>query len=240
MLLVQPPQLEEVSPCPYLPGRRKRYEFFLASRLSAEEVAGCLDGGWRKFGPYYFRPSCPDCRLCIPLRVPTATFVPSRSQRRVLRQNRDLQVTFGPLRPDDRLFALYRAHSRIRFGREVGREEFLLNFYLPSCPSLQTEIRLDGDLVGAGLLDAGSDCLSSVYFFFDPRLSGRSLGIFSALLEIGHARHLGLPFYHLGYFVPGCASMAYKDHFRPREHYDWSRRSWQSVTASPGGAPPEP
>jgi len=240
MLLLQPPQLEELSPCPYLPGRSKRYEFFLAHQLSEGEIAGCLAEGWRKFGPYFFRPSCPECDACIPLRVPTTDFAPSRSQRRVLRQNADLRVTFAPLRPDDRLFALYREHSRDRFGREVDREEFMLNFYLPSCPSMQTEIHFGGELVGAGFLDVGVDCLSSVYFFYDPRLSERSLGIFSVLQEIEHARRLGLPFYHLGYYVPGCPSMRYKDHFRPREHFDWGSRRWQSVAAPPNTPPAVP
>jgi len=233
MLLLQPPQFEEHSPCPYLPGKYKRYEFFLAHQLTAEEIARCLDEGWRKFGPYFFRPACPACRACTPLRVPTANFVPSRSQRRVLRQNADLRVEFGPLRPDDRLFALYREHSRVRFDREVGREEFMLNFYLPSCPALQTEIYCGGNLVGAGFLDVGADCLSSVYFFFDPIVTGRSLGIYSVLREIEHARRLGLPFYHLGYYVPECPSMRYKDHFRPRDHFDWESQHWQPVAVPP-------
>jgi len=231
MLLLQPPQLEEPSPCPYLPGRSKRYEFFLAHQLSVGEIVGCLDEGWRKFGPYFFRPACPDCCACTPLRVLAADFTPSRSQRRVLRQNADLRVSFAPLHPDDRLFTLYREHSRARFGREVGREEFMLNFYLPSCPALQTEIYSGGDLVGAGFLDVGADCLSSVYFFYDPHYSERSLGIFSVLREIEHAKHLGLSFYHLGYYVPGCSTMLYKDLFRPREHFDWGSRNWRPVTA---------
>jgi len=233
MLMLQAPRREEVTPCPYLTGRGKRCEYFLANRLSAAEVAACFAMGWRKFGPYFFRPDCPGCRDCIPLRVPTAEFVPSRSQRRTLRRNADLRLTFGPLRPSERLYAIYEAHSRYRFGREVDEEEFLLHFFLPSCPSLQSEIYLGDELVGAGFLDVGEDCLSSVYFCFDPRFSGRSLGVFSVLQEIEHARRLGLPFYYLGYYVPSCPSMGYKDHFRPREHYDWSAKRWRRIDSPP-------
>jgi len=234
MQIIKSPQLEEPASCPYLPGRHKQYEFFLANQLSAAEVVGCLEAGWRKFGPYYFRPACPDCRLCIPLRVPVAEFVPSRSQRRVLRRNADLRVVFSPLQFSERFYDLYRDHSGIRFGRETSLEEFFLHFYLPSCPSLQTEIYLGEDLVGIGFLDIGENCLSSVYFSFDPLLANRSLGIFSVLQEIEHARRLGLAYYYLGYYVPGCPIMDYKDHFRPREHFDWDRGQWQRCSEPPG------
>lgn len=234
MQVFKPPHLEEIAPCPYLSGSCKQYECFLASRLSAAEVATCFEAGWRKFGPYFFRPACPDCRLCIPLRVPVAEFAPSRSQRRVLRRNADLRVAFGPLRPSEQIYRLYQEHSGIRFGRETDPEEFLHHFYLPSCPALQTEIYLGEELAGVGFLDVGADCLSSVYFCFDPRLAGRGLGVYSVLQEIEHARRLGLPYYYLGYYVPGCPTMDYKDHFRPREHLDWDHRRWQRCSGAPG------
>lgn len=234
MQILKPSQLEEIVPCPYLPERRKQYEYFLAHRLTTAEVASCFESGWRKFGPYYFRPACPDCRECIPLRVPVADFAPSRSQRRVLRRNTGLRVDFGPLRFSERIYDLYRDHSGRRFARETTLEEFFLHFYLPSCPVLQTEVYLGDDLAGVGFLDIGTNCLSSVYFSFDPRLAGRSLGIFSVLQEIEHARRLGLPYYYLGYYVPGCPTMDYKDHFRAREHFDWDSRQWQRCSGPPG------
>ena len=234
MQVLKTPQLEELAPCPYLPERCKQYEYFLASQLSTAEVASCFEAGWRKFGPYYFRPACPDCRQCLPLRVPVAEFAPSRSQRRVLRRNADLRVAFGPLRLSEEIYNIYREHSGIRFGREADPEDFLFHFYLPSCPSLQTEIHLGDELAGIGFIDAGADCLSSVYFCFDPRLAGRSLGIFSVLQEIEHTRRLGLQYYYLGYYVPGCPTMDYKDHFLPREHFDWHHRRWQRCSGPPG------
>ena len=233
MKILQPPQLDEPSPCPYLPGRLKRYEFFLAGDVDGNEVVELLAAGWRKFGVYYFRPACPGCRSCIPVRVRTAPFVPSRSQRRVLRKNTDLRVVFGPLRITERAFAIWREHSLRRFGDEVEPEEFLCNFYLPSCPCLQSEIYREEELVGIGLLDRGSDCLSSVYFCFDPLHASRNLGTFSILQEIAQARTLGLDYYYLGYFVPGSSRMAYKDHFRPREYFDWETRNWIPVSGPP-------
>ncbi len=233
MQIIQPPQVEEITECPYLPGRLKSYESFLADRLTAGEISRLLAEGWRKFGLYYFRPACPGCRLCIPLRVAAADFSPSRSQRRLLRCNADLQAVSGPLQPSERIYEIYREHSRLRFGQESNPQEFLFSFYLPSCPGLQLEIRLGEELIAFGLLDLGSDCLSSVYFAFDPKYASRGLGNFGALQEIELARRLGLDWYYLGYYVPGCARMAYKDHFRPREHWHWQQQLWQRIESPP-------
>ena len=237
MTILQSRQFEEPSPCPYLADRQRRYEFFLAVDVSAREVAGLLAAGWRKFGIYYFRPACPDCRQCIPLRVPVTRFRPSRSQRRVLKRCRDLQAGFAPLHPDRRLFEIYRSHAAERFAIDCDWEEFLLHFHLPSCPGLQTEIRRDGALIAGGFLDVGSDCLSSIYFCFDPGYGRYNLGTFGVLQEIDHARRLGRDWYYLGYYVPGCGRMRYKDHFRPREYFHWDSRQWLASTDSPGFAP---
>ncbi len=146
MQLIQPPQIEENTPCPYLDGRDKRYEYFLAGKLTAEEVSGYLATGWRKFGLYYFRPACPECSSCTPLRVLTEDFVPSRSQRRVLKKGSELTVKFGPLKLTDRIYAIYENHTVERMGQSCDVEEFLLNFYVASCPALQSEVYLGDEL----------------------------------------------------------------------------------------------
>ncbi|MDY0268326.1 arginyltransferase [Trichloromonas sp.] len=229
MRLIQPPQLEEPSDCPYLPGRKKRYEFFLAGRLDGVELSRYLAAGWRKFGLYYFRPACPDCRACTPLRIPVAEFTPSREQRRVLKKAAALSVRFGPLKLSDRAFTIYREHARQRFGLEAQSEDFLLNFYMPSCPAMQSELFVEEEQAGIGILDVGADCLSSVYFAFDPAYAAFNPGTFSILKEIEQARALGLTWYYLGYYVAECRSLAYKDRFRPRQHLDWRTGQWRTI-----------
>jgi arginine-tRNA-protein transferase len=100
---------------------------------------------------------------------------------------------------------------------------------------MQTEIRQGQELIAVGFLDRGNDCLSSVYFCFDPAWIRLSLGIFGALQELSQARFLGMDWYYLGYYVPGCPRMAYQDHFRPRQHFHWGRGEWRTVDAFPGG-----
>ncbi|MEJ2200624.1 MAG: arginyltransferase [Desulfuromonadaceae bacterium] len=229
MQLLHSIQLEELSPCPYLPGRDKCYEYFLAEQLSAAEISAYLELGWRKFGIYYFRPACPGCRVCTPLRIPVGAFVPSRSQCRVLKKCAALDVRFGPLQFSARALAISRDHSRRRFGQEGDVEEFLLNFYLPSCPGLQTEIFRGAEMIGVGFLDRGENCLSSVYFCFDTACSGLNLGTFSILKEIEQAQRLGLSYYYLGYCVADCPALAYKNRFRPHQYFDWAKQIWFDV-----------
>jgi len=224
--LWQPMQLEEPGNCPYLPGRTKRFEYFLATEVGSAELSLLLAQGWRKFGPYFFRPRCPGCCQCIPLRVKVQEFAPSRSQRRGLRKGASLDVRFGPLQPSEEGFHIYRRHSLERFGQHSTREDFLAAFYQPSCPALQIDILLQGKLLGLGFLDRGQDGLSSVYFCFDPGHEHLSPGTFSILMEIEQAASLGLDWYYLGYYVPGCPRMSYKDRFLPREYFDWENRRW--------------
>jgi len=231
MILLQPPKFDDLSPCPYLPEKEKQYEYFFAHELNEEEAGVLLAQGWRKFGIHFFRPSCPACSQCIPVRVLTKEFEPSRSQRRNLKRNAGIEVKFGPLSFVPKIYDLYAAHSAERFNQKADLENFLVGFYTPSCPSLQSEYFLDGELIGAGFLDVGNNCLSSIYFFFDPAYTKLGIGTFSVLKEIEYASSLGLSYYYLGYFVPGCSRMGYKDDFRPREHYSWDTHFWKRAAS---------
>jgi arginine-tRNA-protein transferase len=63
--------------------------------------------------------------------------------------------------------------------------------------------------------------------YFEPNLSDRSLGTFSALWEIDYCRRNALAYYYLGYYVPGSRTMAYKARFRPGEILDVTAGRWR-------------
>jgi len=193
MILYSQPEFSQPAPCPYLPDRTLVYSFFFADSLSGAELSWFLSRGWRKFGHYFFRPACPGCRACTPLRVPVRRFKPSRGQKRVLRRCSRISVSFGPVRYEKELFDLYHTHSRVRFGQESTFDEFIANLHSASCPNLLARYEHEGRLLGAGYLDHGSDGLSSVYFVFDPAVSNLSPGIFSVLREIEETKNGGLP-----------------------------------------------
>ena len=226
MELLSRPVLDEISQCPYLVHMDKRYEYFFARNLNEEEISSILAKGWRKFGIHFFRPSCPNCIDCIPLRVLVPHFSPSKSQRRVLKRCENVEIRFVEPKFTERVYEIFESHSKERFSLETDLEDFAVSFYTPSCPGLQSEYFIDGEMAGVGFIDIGKDCLSSVYFAFDPKFSDYGLGTFSILKEIEHANSMGLAYYYLGYYVPGCSRMAYKDRFLPREYYRWEEDVW--------------
>ncbi len=229
MYIFQKDSLSDNSLCDYLRDRDWRFRYFFAMDLNGEELRALLSKGWRKFGYYYFRPECIGCLECIPLRVSAMDFRPSRNQREVLKRNRNVRVEFGPLRFSERVFEIYDNHSHVRFDSLRSRDDFLFNFYTPSCPSLQSEYYVGDVLAGVGFLDVSSDGLSSVYFMYDTEYSKYSLGTYSAIREIEYAVMLGLPYYYLGYYIAQCPRMSYKARFRPYELYDWNEDMWRTV-----------
>ncbi|KAI8598068.1 arginine-tRNA-protein transferase [Dissophora ornata] len=92
---------------------------------------------------------------------------------------------------------------------------------------------LDETLIAVSVIDILPECVSAVYFFYDPDYSVLSLGKYSAQREIAFAQTLNsqpgyedLKFYYMGFYIFSCPKMTYKGHFRPSylldpETYNW-------------------
>ncbi|MBD3244071.1 MAG: GNAT family N-acetyltransferase [Chitinivibrionales bacterium] len=223
-----PTALSPPEPCPYLADRTMVLEYFFATRIDDEELDKLLAHGWRVFGQFYFRPACPLCRECVPLRVRARELVLSRSQRRIRNRNRDTNVRIGPPVFREEIYDVYRDHSVSKFGREPDPAEFFQSFYHPSCPSLQSEYFVAGELAAVGFLSRSVNALSSVYFVYRDRYRRYGLGVFSVIHECAYAAALGLEHYSLGYYISANKSMSYKGNFEPHERYNWSRDAWDA------------
>lgn len=165
-----------------------------------------------------YRPACPDCAECIPTRVLAAEFAPSRSQRRALRRNADVRVEIAAPVGDDERWSIYQAYTRAVHGRDDDdREGFESTLYHSPIETVEFSYRVGRRLIGAGLVDVLPGSLSSVYFYYDPSESRRSLGVFSALCEIAECLRRGLPHWYIGYYIRDCAAMNYKHQYRPYE-----------------------
>jgi arginine-tRNA-protein transferase len=93
----------------------------------------------------------------------------------------------------------------------------------------------EGRLIGVALADILPDALSCVYFYHDPLLRKRALGVFSVLRQIQLAGELGLSHVYLGYWVAECQSLAYKSQYRPYELLDWNTRDAEQAVWLPHG-----
>lgn len=207
--------------CSYLPGRTacELCTFPALGEIDATLYETMMNMGFRRAGQLFYKPHCPSCRECVPIRVPVDRFSPSKSQRRTIRRNQDLIIHTGPAGADDEHYELYLAYQMDRHDERApaGRVEF--DAFLGSSPiaSIELALRLDRRLVCVSVIDVCPNALSSVYCYYDPRERDRSLGTLSALFEIQLCRAMKKPWWYIGFYVSGCEKMEYKRSFRPCE-----------------------
>ncbi|MCB9834154.1 MAG: arginyltransferase [Planctomycetes bacterium] len=214
-------------PCPYRPGLLWRNEIILPEGdLGAEVHELLFDLGFRRSGQAFFRPACADCRSCRSLRIATPAFRRSKSQRRVWNRNQDLAVEVAELRADEEMLALLFRYleARHRGWIEHERDEIAGSLFDdPPANARALLLRLEGRLVGVGIVSLTPNLLSSDYFYFEPDLGERSLGTFSMLWEIDWARRDRRRWYHPGFWVADCPAMSYKARLRPAQILDPDR-----------------
>ena len=184
--------------------------------------------GFRRSQSVAYRPSCPDCNACVSVRVLANEFKPNASQKRILKRNRDVEVSACRPWSTEEQFALLRRYLSARHpgGGMSNMDEMDYADMVEQTP-VQSHVveyrepgagRGQGRLIGACLTDQHADGLSMIYSFFDPEHEERpGLGNFIIMDHILRARAAGLPYVYLGYWVRGSQRMAYKARFRPIE-----------------------
>jgi leucyl-tRNA---protein transferase len=213
----------EIHPCPYLPGRDACEDVFKAVDLPSELYHDFMNHGFRRSGVLFYRPACPDCEECRPLRVIVDKFKPNKAQRRILKKNEDITIKIGWPKFSDEKSKLYSDYVEWQHSSATEGFSSLRNtLYKSGVCTLEFEYRLNTRLVAVGIVDLCSRSLSSVYAFYEPDCAFRSLGTFSAIREILFCQERGLPHYYLGFIVTDCPSMSYKAKFKPYEVLDRS------------------
>jgi arginine-tRNA-protein transferase len=206
--------------CDYLSGNRARMVYAAPGvTLDKPLYTQLIANGFRRSGDLVYRPSCPECSACIPVRLPVNEFKPNRAQRRVMKTNSDLTVVLKPAIFEARHYRLYLRYLRSRHadGRmaESSPEDYIRFLNSGGGDTGFYEFLEDGDLLAVAVVDHLDEGLSAVYTFYDPDKKPRSLGTFAVLWQIGEARRRELPWVYLGFWISGCRKMAYKGTFRP-------------------------
>jgi leucyl-tRNA---protein transferase len=215
--------ITDPEPCPYLHDRPSRTDLRLVGGIEAAEYGRHLREGFRRFGMMLFRPACEGCRACVPIRVPVGRFRPTKSQRRVMRRNRDVQVEIGQPAVDAERLEVYHAFHEERSARvgwkrqQISAEEYHRTFLQNIVATVELRYRVAGRLAAVAYIDLSPEAVNSIYCFHHPDFRRRSLGTFDVLVEIELARRSGRPHLYLGFHVADCRSMAYKASFRPAE-----------------------
>jgi len=196
--------------------------------------------GWRHFGPYFVRYSISaetgEQRVVQPLRLALDRFHPSKTHRRLLRRNADLEVRIGPVTLDQFRHGMFDRHKR-RFTANIPQS--LYDFLGPDprlypCELVEVGVYEDGRLLAASYLDIGREGASGVYAMFEPADGQRALGIHTMLLEIEYARRRGCRYYYPGYAFHEPSLLDYKKQFVGTEWFDW-QGTWLPLAGREGG-----
>lgn len=223
---------------------------------SENAVFECFDfllaEGFRRSGGYVYRATCPDCKKCVPIRIRVVDFKFNKNQRHLLKKNSDIVMTISKEKSElvseekIELMRLYdkRHNPKNEMSYERSRDVLLdlngfYDFDYNEADSpiysgvMNMDYRLNGKLVGVGVIDVGNVSLSSNYFYYDTsdEIMKRSIGTFTILKEIEYCMENGIPLYYLGYYLSECKSMMYKGRFLPHELLidgEWTEQNEQN------------
>lgn len=221
--------------CSYLPDRTSSLRYEIVGDLTPAEYLARMHAGWRRFGFAMFRPVCPACSACQPLRVDVAVFRPSATQKRVAKANAgevtltigEPEVTREKLRLYDRFHAFQADFKGWPGKPRETAVEYAETFVDNPFPTEEWCYRVGDRLVGVGYVDVLPAAMSAIYFYYDPAERDRSLGVWNVLAVLDSARERGVPWVYMGYYVEGCRSLDYKAKYRPNEARDWADGEWK-------------
>jgi arginyl-tRNA--protein-N-Asp/Glu arginylyltransferase len=210
-------------PCPYIPGRVERK---VVTDLATPDAMKLYDNlsraGFRRSHSLAYRPACPGCTACVPVRIRVEDFDWSRSFRRITNRNADLTTRDMA---GHATMEQYRLFTRYQRSRHSGGEMSSMSFrdFRAMIEDSPIDTRIiefrdpEGSLVAVMLADRQMDAMSAVYSLFDPELDKRSLGTYMVLWLIKQAEANDLPHVYLGYWIEESPKMSYKTRFRPLE-----------------------
>lgn len=210
--------------CPYLPDKEERKVFTELTGFDANSLNEALSRvGFRRSQGVAYRPACENCSACISVRVIAKDFEPSKSMKKVLKRNQDLQHTIQPPIVTQEQYELLRRYLGSRHGDgsmvDMTFEEYQEMVESSTVNTNLIEYRkiIDNELYAVALTDQMSDGLSMVYSFFNPDIENRGLGNYLIIKHIQYCQDNNIPYVYLGYWVEESQKMAYKARFGPME-----------------------
>ena len=215
------------SPCSYLPARESRTIFLHPDQIIDANLYKQLNWlGFRRSGNHLYRPWCDDCQDCQSVRVKANEFTLSRNQRKVLKRNYDLTVTWCRVENTAEYYELYRRYIEQRHadGDMYPPSEQQFNAFLCHGPKRVNNhflcFRQGEKLLAVAVVDLLPDAVSAIYTYYDPDTGGRSMGKLAILWLINWAKSRSLNYVYLGYWIRDCKKMSYKSAYLPMERFN--------------------
>tara|TARA_B110000285_G_scaffold224526_1_gene281481 strand:- start:218 stop:925 length:708 start_codon:yes stop_codon:yes gene_type:complete len=210
--------------CSYLPGQKARNLYPDPELVMTNEVySQLIQHGFRRSGNSCYRPHCPACNACVPVRINIDKFKISRSQRRCLKRNQNLTITHHLAEFNLEHYSLYSRYLKTRHANAGMDNPTQISY----CDFLTSDwgdthfiqFHDDSKLVGLAVTDYIDNAISAFYTFFDPDYTQQSIGTYAILEQINIARNHGLSYVYLGYWIENSQKMSYKQNFSGVEGY---------------------
>ena len=211
--------INAVAECPYGQKDKAIYHQAILAQVDDHAMGELLANGYRRNGNCMYNMRCPDCTLCVPIRIRPERFHKNRNQRRVWKKNQDVHVEVAPLTMSRENIALLQRFLSARFpAGKSSAESYYSGFFITTISRcFEIRYKLEDRLLGVAIVDAAPDWLNAVYFYFDPEQGARSPGTLNILTLNNICLRHGMKYLYLGYWIEGHPGMSYKNCFRPHE-----------------------
>ena len=247
-------ELDDCFPEEVLMGVKEKF----GNKISSQELFYNiqLEHGFRRSETIIYRETCPECRKCVPIRIPVAKYKATKNARHLMRKNSclDLRITENgsDFVTEEKILLYQNYWQRHNPGKTLSHAKAFSDVAAFSgCTNgfdfdtLLSEKNYsgtknfdyyqDGKLIAVSVLDFALDSISSNYFYYDisPEILKRSPGTFSIINEILWAAEHGFEYYYLGYWIKGHPKMNYKANFFPHELY--INEEWKEIPSAEKG-----
>ncbi|KXI29907.1 arginyltransferase [Paraglaciecola hydrolytica] len=223
--------------CSYLAEQQEQLLVLMEEQneITAKHYDLLIGAGFRRSGTQVYRPNCPRCQACQPIRLPVQLFSQSKSQKRVLKLNQDITIKLSE-QDKPEYYPIYETYINQRHADgsmyPASYEQYAGFIINPWDKALFIELWLEDKLIGVAVCDKVANGLSALYTFFLPQYTQRSLGTYAILQQIKLTQQLNLEFLYLGYQIDTCQKMSYKQNFLPHERF--LNDKWQLITKKAG------
>ena len=216
--------LTDSDKCSYLEGKQQRMLLVDPNQPLNNSLSTYFSNhGFRRSGNMTYRPKCDSCQQCVSVRIPVIHYTASKSQRRIIRKNKDTTVSLESLNNALDYFELYYKYQKSRHPDgsmcDSSEEKYLSFIHSDYCNTALMVRRLGEDVVSVTIVDLLNDGASLLYTFFNPKYSSMSPGIASIIDAISYCQQHGMPYVYLGFWIADSNKMNYKTQFQPLEGY---------------------
>ena len=179
--------------------------------------------GFRRVENWIYKPSCPKCSKCLPIRIDCKNFIYKNKFLRIIKKNISIERKVLKGFINDEHFQLFKNYLNVRHAdgkmNDMSFNEFKNMIINSPIKTFCYEYRDKEKLEGFVIVDFQKNALSAVYSFYNPCKRKNSYGTFIILDLIKLAKELKLDWLYLGYYIKEAKSMSYKSIFSPYQLY---------------------